>query len=113
MKGANWTVGDTLAEELTLGFIDRAVSGYINGRTGTGTFQIPDIQALDLVTDLNAAHTFNTFFRLTDQWESFIPWLFFQTFLKKTVLDIQICCDLLKRSVTASYTGCAPAVMLG
>ena len=49
MKGANWTVGDTLAAERTVRFIDRAVSGYINGRTGTGTFQIPDIQALDLV----------------------------------------------------------------
>ena len=73
---------------------------------------MPYIQALNLVTDLNTAHTFDTFCRVADQWEIFIPWLTFQTLTKWNLKDVKIVGNFLERAITASDTGCTFAVML-
>ena len=79
---------------------------------GSGAFYIPDIQTLDLVTDLNTAHTFDAFRRIADQWEIFVPRSLFQFLLKRHFKNVQVICDFLESTVSALYAGCTAAVML-
>ncbi len=111
-ESAHRTMGNTLSAEGTVGFFDRLMTCYIHRRTRTGSFKIPDIQALHLIADLNTAHTFDTFCRIADKREMLVPWLVFQFLLKRDLQDIQIIGDLLETAVTASHTGYAQAVML-
>ncbi len=59
-QGAGGAVGDALAAEHAVGFLDAAIAAHIHPGAAAGAGQIPHFH-LDLVTDLDAAHTFDTF----------------------------------------------------
>ena len=103
----------TLSAKCTVDLIYLFIFLNAHCGSGTGTNHIPDIQALYLITDLYAAHTFDTFSRIPDQREIVIPVIFFITLLKRKVNDVQVICQFLERTVTASDTDRTFAVMLG
>ena len=59
MERGGWTMGHALAAEGAVGFADGAVVADVDGDAGTGAGDVPDVKALDLVTDLDAAHAFD------------------------------------------------------
>ena len=67
---------DTLSTQCTIHRLDVL---HIHS-TYTGSFSgiddIPDAHRLNLVTHLYAAHTFDAFCRITNQWIRSIPWMF-------------------------------------
>ena len=67
----------------------------------------------ELVTDLDTAHTFNTFRGISDQREILIPRLSFNLCLIWDLQNIQIVGDLLKGTISTPVTGNTLAVMLG
>ena len=95
-QSTNRTVGDALSAKRTVCLLDLSSAGYIDGRARAGTLEIPDVQVLNLVTDLDTAHTLDTFCGIPYEREVFIPWLAFQTLAKRKVKDIQIVCDFLE-----------------
>ena len=104
---------DTLPAERTGDFVDLFISVYIDRCSWTCTCNIPNVQSLDLVTNLDTAHTFDTFAWITDEWECLVPRSFFKTFFERKIDQVQVICNLLKCTVPASDTGCTFAVMLG
>ena len=104
---------DTLTAECTVCLADRAVAGDIDCGAGTGSLEIPDVKALNLVADLDTAHALDALFRIADQRECLIPRLFLKTLSKTAFLNVQIVCNLLERAVSASHTGGTLAVVLG
>lgn len=77
VQRAHRAVGDALAAQRAVRFADGAVAGNVDGGTGAGALQIPDVQALDLITDLHAAHALDALGRIPDQGEILIPGLAF------------------------------------
>lgn len=60
----------------------------MNRGAGTGAFYVPYVQTLYFIADLDAAHAFDTFCRITDQWEILIPRDAFNVQVKRCVDDI-------------------------
>ena len=57
LQTAHGTVGHALAAEGAVGVCQRPGPGHADGGAGTGAHQVPDVHTLDLVADLDAAHT--------------------------------------------------------
>ena len=72
-KGTCGTVGDALSAESAVRLPDLPVVADVDGNTGTSSRYIPDIQPLDLVADLNAAHALDALALLADQRSGTIP----------------------------------------
>ena len=89
------------------------MAGYIDRRTGAGSFHIPDAESLDFFTYLHAAHTFDTFGRITYKGKLLIPWLSLQLCLIWNVKDVQVIRNLLEAAVSAPCTAYTLAVVLG
>ena len=106
-------MGDTLTAESAVRFPDRLMSCDIHGRSGTGSFHIPDPESLDLITDLNTAHALDALRGIADQREILIPRLIFRFLLKRDFQNIQIICHLLQTTVSVSRTDHAAVIMLG
>ena len=103
---------DALSAERTVRHPDIPVSGDVHRRPCSGAGYIPYIQPLYLITNLNAAHTFDTLIRIPDQRKCFIPFSMYEFFFKWIVQYIKIICDLLKAAVHAPAAGDALSVML-
>lgn len=79
------------------------------------TCQIPDIQCLHLITDLDTAHTFDTFVEIAIQGERLCPCTaasFGQLCLIRQFQNAQIVGNILQLTVAAAHAGRAFAVML-
>ena len=113
MQRAHRTVGDALAAQRAIRLADGAVTGDVDGGTGAGAFQIPDVQALDLIADLHAAHALDALGGIPDQGEILVPGLTLQPLLKGQLVDVQIAGNVLQRAVAVAETGGALAVVLG
>ena len=114
-EGTYGTMGDTLTAQGTVGILDDTVAGNINCCTAAGTSQIPDIQCLHLIADLDAAHTFDTFIEISVQRECFCPCTAAsacQLCFIGQFQNAQIICQILQLTVAAAYTGSTFAVML-
>ena len=103
---------NALTTKCTVCLADRIMTCHIDCCMITGSFYIPDTKPLNLVTHLHAAHAFDTFCRITNQWKCFIPWLVFQILMKWKFYNIQIICNFLKTAVAASHTSYALTVVL-
>ena len=88
-------MGDTLTAESTVSFPDRLMSRHVHGRSGTGSFHIPDSKTLDLVTDLHAAHTLDALRGIADQREFLVPRLIFRLLHERNVQNVQVAGNLL------------------
>ena len=55
-----------LSAEGAVGVLESPAVADVDRRTGTGSCQIPDMHALDLIADLDAAHTLNALAGLAD-----------------------------------------------
>ena len=64
---ANGAMGNALTAQAAIGLSDVGESvGNIYGSATTGVYQVPDVQALHFVTNLDATHTFDAFFRISN-----------------------------------------------
>ena len=115
-QGAHGAVGDALAAEGTLGVLDDPVVGDVDGGASAGAGQVPDVQALHLVADLDAAHTFNALLGVPIQGEGGGPGgplaggqLGFVGHRE----NAQVVGDGLQAAVAAAHAGGALAVVLG
>ena len=113
MQRAHRAMGDALTAQRAIRLADGAVAGDVDGGTGAGAFQIPDVQALNLIADLHAAHTLDALGRIPDQGEILVPGLTLQPLLKGQLVDVQIAGNVLQRAVAVAETGGAFAVVLG
>ena len=71
------------------------MSRHIHGRSGAGSFHIPDSQSLNLVADLHAAHALDALRGIADQREVLVPRLVFRLLFEWNVQDIQVAGNLL------------------
>ena len=113
LKCSYRAVGDTLSTQGTGYFGDLTVPCYIYSGPGTGAGHVPDMQILDLITYLDAAHTFDAFFGIPDERKALIPREIFQTLFKWEVKDVEVIGKLLEGTVPAPHTGCTFTVVLG
>ena len=88
------------------------MSCHIYIGSGTGALHIPYAHALHLFTDLDTAHALDTFGRIPDQREVFIPGNLFRLCPERDINDIQVIGDFLQAAVSASGTGHALIIML-
>ena len=72
-KGAGWTVGDALPTERAVCFADVAVVANVNSDARAGTGNIPDIETLDFITNLDTTHAFDTLAVITDKRGGHVP----------------------------------------
>ena len=64
---------DALATDGAVGFLDAPVVGYVDVRTGTRAFHVPDVHILHLVANLHAAHALDALGHVADQGEALGP----------------------------------------
>ena len=110
---AHRAVSDALAAQRAVGFGDVLVVGDAHRGPGTGLGHVPDVQALHLVADLDAAHALDALGGIADQREAGRPGVGGQIFGIFGGDDAQIVGDLLQRAVAAAHARCAQAVVLG
>ena len=67
---------------------------------------------LNLVTNLNTAHAFDTFGRIANQRKVLIPWLSLDLGFIRIIKYVQVVGNLLQAAVAASWAGHAFTVML-
>ena len=108
-------MSDTLTAQRTFGILDNSVVGYIDTGTAACTGQIPDPQCLHLFTDLNTAHTADTFIEIAVQRECFCPlapYALMELGFERNFEQTQIIGNILQLTVPTAYTGGTSAVML-
>ena len=111
---ANGAMSNALTAQAAIGLSDIGESvGNIYGSATTGVYQVPDIQALHFVTNLDATHAFDTFFRISNQGEFFIPRDIDNVFFVGQFKNAKVICQSLECAVTATYAGCTQAIVLG
>ena len=86
--------------------------GNVNSSSGTGIGNIPNVQALNLFADLDAAHTFNALGIIPDHGEIPFPGHMCQNLLIRLAGNSKVIGNSLKGAVAASDTGRTMAVML-
>ena len=106
-------MGDALTAQAAVGVFDAHVAGHIHSGTGAGVLDVPNMQILYLVADLNATHAFNAFFGVTNQGEVLIPGSIHDFALKGNIENAQIIGQLLQTAVATAHTGGTQAIMLG
>src|SRR5699024_9931038 len=72
-QSAHRAVGDALAAQRAVGLPDGAVFRHVDPGVAAGGHQVPDVQALDLVADLDAAHALDALGGVPDQGEGAVP----------------------------------------
>ena len=73
-KCTNGAMGNALTAQAAIRLSDVGeFVGNIYGSATTGVYQVPNIQSLHFVADLYATHAFDTFFRISNQGEFFVP----------------------------------------
>jgi hypothetical protein len=112
-QSASRAVDDTLAAESAVSAKNLTIVGYINLCVTAGTGDIPDIQALNLVADLYAAHTFDTLCNVFDQRSFLIPEVKREILRERVLMDVQIICKSLQGAVSAAYAAHALTAVLG
>ena len=112
-KGADRTVGNTLAAECALGILQTVHAGDIDSDAGTGIDHIPHVCGLDLVADLDTAHALDALVIITDQREFHASLLLLQLLLVGKAVDIQVIGHLLQCTVAAADTDSAVGIVLG
>ena len=106
---------DALTAKRTIGILDNTVARNIHRCAAACPCQIPDIQRLHLIANLDAAHTFDTFIHIPIERKCFCPRTaqpLLQLCFKGKLKDTQIIRNLLQLTVAAAYTGRTFAVML-
>ena len=109
---AGGAVGDALAAVDTVGILQIPVQAHIHGSTGAGASHIPDMHTLNLVTDLNTAHTLDALGVIPDNGGLEIHGLALQLGLIRLLMDIQSPCHGLQLAVAAADTGGALGAVL-
>lgn len=112
MERGGWTMGHALAAEGAVGFADGAVVADVDGDAGTGAGDVPDVEALDLVADLDATHAFDALGGVTDERGGEIPVKRFDVFWKRIGEHALLKSDALQLTVAVAHTGWAVAVVL-
>ena len=112
-EGAGGTVGDALAAEGAVRLGEETVQTDAHGGAGAAALHIPDLQGLDLVADLDAAHALDALGLLADQVAVLRPLVFLYVLGIGVVDDVQLAGKLLQLAVLVAHTGGAVAVMLG
>ena len=111
-QSAHRALGDTLAAQRAVRLFDFPVQRNVYCGAGTGGRHVPDIQTLDLVADLDAAHTFDAFGGVPDQGEALVPAEGGDFLFKGDVQDIQVVGNGLQRAISAADAGGALSVVL-
>lgn len=106
-------MGDALSAQGAVGILNAAVMGDVNGGVGAGVGDIPHVQALDLVADLDAAHTFDALGVIPNQGEILFPGGVGQHLLIGFAGDAKVVGDGLQGAIAAADAGRAVAVVLG
>ena len=112
LESSGRAVGNTLAAEGTVGHLNFPSHGNVYRCAGACIGNIPYIQALNFITDLDAAHTFNTLTGIPYKREGGGP---FRLCVADRVLvgnQIQIVGDFLQGAVSASNAGRAFCMVL-
>ena len=112
MQRACWAMGDALAAEGAIRFADAAVVADVDCGAGTGAGNVPDVEALDLVADLDAAHAFDAFGGIADEWRRFVPVERFNALREWVGEDALFVGDALQLAVAVADAGWAVAVVL-
>ena len=112
MQGCGWAVGDALPAEGAIGFADGAVVTDVDGDAGTGAGNIPDVQTLDFVAHLDAAHAFDALGSITDEGRGFVPVKRCDVFWKWIGKDVEFIGYALEFAVAVAHAGWAVAVVL-
>ena len=112
MQSGGWAVGHALAAEGTVGFADGAVVADVDGDAGTGASDIPDVEPLDFVADLDAAHALDALGSVTDERGSEIPVKWLDVFWKWIGKYALLKSDALQLTVTIAHAGWAIAIVL-
>ena len=105
-------MGHALAAEGAVGFADGAVVADVDGDAGAGAGDVPDVEALDLVADLDATHAFDALGGVTDERGGEIPVKRFDVFWKRIGEHALLKSDALQLTVAVAHTGWAVAVVL-
>lgn len=111
-QGAGGTVGDALAAEHAGGVFQIAVVADIHGGAGAGARHVPDVHALDLVADLDAAHALDAFAGLPDDGNAQVHIGALWLHRIGLVVDIQVIGKLLQLAVAAADADRAIGVVL-
>jgi len=111
-ESTHGAVGDTLAAISTLGIIQSAVMAYINCGACTGAGNIPDINSLNLVAYLNAAHALYALALITDKGQILVPGAALHILVICQRIDVEVAGYALKSAVTVTHAGSALTVML-
>ena len=111
-QGAGGTVGDALAAEGAVRGLQGAVAGDVHRGPGAGARQVPDPHGLDLLADLDAAHTLDALAGLPDQRRGGVRIAPGHMDMVGHLVDIQVVGQLLQRAVAAADTGGAIAGVL-
>ena len=106
-------VGQTLAADGAVGLGDLQVMGHAHSGPGACFYDIPDVQILYLITDLYAAHAFDTAAGVADQRKLYGPLPFWNVFFILGGIDAQVVGDPLQGAVSAPDAAGTGAVMLG
>ena len=109
---AGGAVGDTLAAVDAVGILQVPVHAHIHSGAGAGAGHIPNVHTLNLVADLNTAHTLDALGVVPDDGGVEIHGLAFQLGLIGLLMDVQSPCHGLQLAVAAADTGGALGAVL-
>ena len=111
-QGAGGAVGDALSAEHAVRVHQVPVVAHIHGGAGAGARHVPDIHALDLVADLDAAHTLDALAGLPDNGRPQIHPGALRLHLVGLKVDVQVMRQTLELTVAAADADGAVAVVL-
>ena len=105
-------MSDALAAEGAGCVFQIAVVADIHGGAGAGARHIPDVHSLNLVADLDAAHTLDALAGLPDDGNAQIHPGALRLYVVGLVVDVQVVGQALQLAVAAADTGGAVGVVL-
>ena len=106
-------VGDALAAEDAVRVLQIAVVAHVHRGPGAGARHVPDVHALDLVADLDAAHTLDALAGLPDDGDAQIHLLPRALDLIGLIVDVQVMGQALELAVPAADADGAVGIVLG
>ena len=113
VEGAHGAVGDALGAVGAVGVLELAVFRDVDRGARAGAGHVPDIEALHLVADLNAAHALDALGRVANEGQVLVPPGDGQLRLIGRAQEVHIVGQLLQGAVAAADAGGTPAVVLG
>ena len=112
-QSAGGAVGDALTAEGAVAVLEIAADSHIYRGAGAGAYHVPDVHSLNLVADLNTAHTLDALAGLADHGNVHFQMAPFRLHRVGLIMDVQIVGQTLQFAVSAADAGGAGGVMLG